>query len=93
MKDHQGRGRGMPRGTRYAAPTYDPATGKPYRPGTHFDPQTAEKLIKMCERLNLSVSGFLTELVAAVQVDPDGRPVGWPEAVTLREVPKLKEAG
>lgn len=76
----------MPRGTRFRAPSYDPASGDPYRPGTGFEPQNAVKLIDMCTTLNMSVAGFLNALVAAVEVDAEtGAPVGWPAKAHLKE--------
>jgi hypothetical protein len=85
----RGRARGLPRGTRYVAPNYDPSTGEPYRPGCHFSPTAAVKLIDMCAALNISISGFLNNLVEAVDVDPEtGAPKGWPNGVQL----KAKEA-
>ncbi|MBE9500730.1 hypothetical protein IHE61_30995 [Streptomyces sp. GKU 257-1] len=87
MKDQQqgARRRGMRRGTRYTVPNYDPATGDSYRPGTSFAPETAVKLIRMCEMTDMSVSGFLNALVDKVTVDENGTPVGWPTDVDLRE--------
>lgn len=76
----------MPRGTRYRAPSYDPASGGPYRPGTGFEPDNAMKLIDMCAALNMSVAGFLNALVGVVEVDPQtGGPMGWPSAAQLKE--------
>lgn len=76
----------MPRGTRFRAPSYDPTSGDPYRPGTGFEPANAVKLIDVCTTLNMSVAGFLNTLVAAVEVDPEtGVPVGWPARVQLKE--------
>jgi len=87
MKDQQqgSRRRGMRRGTKYTVPNYDPASGASYRPGTSFAPETAVKLIKMCEMTNMSVSGFLNALVDNVEVDETGTPVGWPTAIELKE--------
>ncbi|WP_268982487.1 hypothetical protein [Streptomyces sp. MBT53] len=40
----------------------------------------------MCERLDTSVAGFLNTLVELLEVDPrTGQPVGWPNAVRLKE--------
>jgi hypothetical protein len=85
MKDRRGVG-GPPRGTRFRAPHYDPTTGEAYRPGSNFEPRNAVKLLHICERLDTSVAGFLNTLVELLEVDPHtGQPVGWPDAVRLKE--------
>lgn len=85
VKDRRGVG-GPPRGTRYRPPTYDPTTGEAYRPGSNFEPRNAVKLLDICERLDISVAGFLNRVVELMEVDPvTGKPVGWPEAIHLRE--------
>ncbi|MFD0409937.1 hypothetical protein [Kitasatospora sp. NPDC127116] len=85
MRDRRGVG-GPPRGTRYRAPSYDPSTGDPYRPGSNFVPEHAVKLLSICEALNVSVAGFLNDLVGLIEVDPEtGRPVGWPTTIQLKE--------
>lgn len=81
----------MPRGTRYTAPSYDKSKGDPYRPGCNFTPTVAVKLIDMCAALNISISGFLNDLVEAVEVDPTtGTPKGWPHGVQLKTPVQLK---
>ncbi len=77
---------GVPRGTRFRPPTYDPASGEGYRPGSNFEPEKAVKLIEICAALDISVAGFLNTLVGLVEVDPKtSKPVGWPTAVRLKE--------
>jgi len=50
------------------------------------------KLIAMCEALDISVAGFLNDLVDLVEVDPStGKPVGWPKSVRLKS--PRQEAG
>ncbi|HEX6514920.1 MAG TPA: hypothetical protein VF049_05070 [Nocardioidaceae bacterium] len=55
--------------------TYDPASGRNYRPTPTFAPLAAVKLIKAAEAMNMSVSGLLNELVRRMDVDEIGRPV------------------
>lgn len=76
--------RGVVRGTRYKAPRYDPATGEPWRPGSNFEPDNAKKLMQICARLDISIAGFLNELVKQLEVDATtGVPVGWPHTPKL----------
>lgn len=83
---------GAKRGTRFRLPNYDPATEESYRPGSNFEPRQAVKLIAMCEALDISVAGFLNDLVDLVEVDPStGKPVGWPKSVRLKS--PRQEAG
>ncbi|WP_329151192.1 hypothetical protein OG275_38205 (plasmid) [Streptomyces niveus] len=84
MKDR--RRLGPAKGTRFRPPTYDPATGETYRPGSNFEPDAAVKLLDMCERLDISVAGFLQRVVELMEVDPEtGKPVGWPHDIQLKE--------
>uniref|UniRef100_UPI003F498B79 hypothetical protein n=1 Tax=unclassified Streptomyces TaxID=2593676 RepID=UPI003F498B79 len=85
MKDRRGVG-GPPKGTRFRKPNYDPSKGDTYRPGSNFEPATADKLLKICERLDISVAGFLDQVVRLIEVDPEtGRPIGWPQSIQLTE--------
>lgn len=85
MKDRRGVS-GPPRGTRFRAPSYDPDSGEAYRPGSNFEPRNAVKLLAVCERLDISVAGFLNTMVELMEVDPQtGTPVGWPRAIRLQE--------
>ncbi|MFP8908209.1 hypothetical protein [Streptomyces atacamensis] len=85
MKDRRGSS-GPQRGTRFRAPSYDPSCGEPYRPGSNFEPQNAVKLLAICERLDISVAGFLNTVVELIEVDPEtGKPAGWPHAIQFRE--------
>ncbi|WP_438297908.1 hypothetical protein [Streptomyces sp. HUAS TT7] len=77
---------GPAKGTRFRAPAYDPTKGATYRPGSNFEPAEAVKLLTICERLDISVAGFLNRVVELMELDPKtGKPVGWPDAIALKE--------
>lgn len=90
---------GAPRGRVQTgrAPAYDPKCGRPYRPGTCFQPANGAELVRMSIELGMSVSGLLdamvehlrtngtaaAELVTWLQdMQKTGRPAEWPDAVT-----------
>lgn len=64
---------------------YDPSSGRSWRPGGTFAPDTALKLYRAMEALDVSASGVLNELVRRMEVDDNGRPL-WAD-----EVPQARQ--
>lgn len=89
---------GAPRGRVQTGrePAYDPKCGKPYRPGTCFQPANGAELVRLCRQLGMSASGLLDAMVEHLRTNEDaaadlvtwlhdmqktGRPAEWPIAV------------
>ena len=69
---------GATRGERRRLPRYQPGSGEPWRLNTNFRPETADKLLALCNATGLSGAGFLDKLVERIEIDPQtGAPVGW----------------
>lgn len=90
---------GAPRGRVQSGrePVYDPTCGRPYRPGTCFQPDNGAELVRLCRELGMSASGLLDAIVEHLRTNKvaetdlvtwlhymqkTGRPAEWPDALT-----------
>ena len=79
--------KGAPRGKvqRGNGVTYEVGSGQSYRPGVNLPAAEAEKLVTAARVLDCSVSFLIQQLVARMEVDPQGRPSWYPKPEALQE--------